>query len=69
MKTVKYLLVSIGIVGMIASVYLGIVDKDIMTPMSSFIASLSLVYLGLYKVVSPTPTTCLVKVEKTKDSF
>lgn len=69
MRTVKYLLVSIGIVGMIASIYLGIVDRDIMTPMSSFVASLSLVYLGLYKVVAPTPAKCLVKVEKTKDSF
>ena len=69
MRTTKYLLVIIGILGMMASLYLGIVHNDVLPNIPSFIASLSLVYLGLYKVAAPETTQCPVEVEKTKDSF
>ncbi len=66
MRTTKYVLMTIGILGVVASVYNMIVDLDIVMNISSFIASISLVYLGRYKVV-PLHTECKVSVEKTKD--
>lgn len=68
MRTTKYILVTIGILGMISAIYVGIVNKEVLSNIPSFIASLSLAYLGMYKVV-PDVETCPVKVEKTKDSF
>lgn len=68
MRTTKYLLVSIGVLGILASVYLGIIHKEVMPNISSFMASVSLVYLGMYKIVPPN-AECKVSVEKTKDSF
>lgn len=57
---------TVGILGMIASVYNMIANLDISMNISSFIASLSLVYLGYYKVISPN-SECKVNVGKTKD--
>lgn len=68
MRTIKYILVTIGIVGMIASIYVAVIHREITENIPSFIASLSLVYLGMYNVI-PKTATCPVKVEKTKDSF
>ncbi|MEP0263556.1 hypothetical protein [Dokdonia sp.] len=51
MRAIKYLLVTIGMLGMIASIYTAIVHKEVATNIPSFIASLSLVYLGRYKVM------------------
>jgi len=68
MRATKYLLVIMGVLGMLASIYLGIVDKEIMPNISLFIVSLSLVYLGMYKVVPPS-SNCKIEVEKAKDSF
>jgi hypothetical protein len=66
MRTTKYVLVTIGALGMMASVYNMIADLDVMMNVSSFVASLSLVYLGGYKVV-PSNSKCKVRVKKTKD--
>lgn len=66
MRTTKYVLVTIGALGMMASVYTMIADLDVMMNVSSFVASLSLVYLGGYKIVPPN-SECKVRVEKTKD--
>jgi len=54
MKSTKYILLVIGILGVFASIYNAIVDTEMILNISSFIASASLVYLGLYKVV-PIP--------------
>ncbi len=69
MRITKYVLVTIGILGMMASLYMGVMHKDVVPNISSFIASLSLMYLGLNKVISPKTTKCLVEIEKSKDSF
>jgi hypothetical protein len=66
MRTTKYVLMTIGVLGVVASVYNMIADLDVVINISSFIASLSLVYLGGYKVVPPS-AKCKVSVEKTKD--
>ncbi len=69
MRTTKYVLVIIGILGMIASLYMGIVHKDVIPNISSFIASLSLLYVGFYKVVPSKTTKTPIVIEKSKDSF
>ena len=68
MRTTNYLLVIIGALGIASSIFLAILDKAIGPNISSFVASLSLVYLGLYKAV-PKQKACPVEVKKTKDSF
>ncbi|GGG19162.1 hypothetical protein GCM10011344_19710 [Dokdonia pacifica] len=69
MRTTKYILVTIGVLGMMSSIYLAVIHNEVTTNIASFIASLSLVYLGIYKVVDPKTTACPVEEEKTKDFF
>lgn len=54
MRAVKYVLVTVGLSGMVASIYMAIVHKEVATNISSCIASLSLVYFGFYKEVPKT---------------
>ena len=56
MRAIKYVLITIGVLGMIASIYMAVVHKEVATNIPSFVASLSLVYFGCYKEVPKTET-------------
>ena len=62
------MLVIMGILGVMASIFLAIVEKEIGSNIPSFIASISLLYLGVFKV-EPKAAACPVEVKETKDPF